>query len=336
MRNHTHKHRTLFGKTAKFAFTALAAITLSPAAIAQSAVDTIEPVAACTLSAEELKDPHSFVRIDQKYAVIAWWALHGRDNLPRIVEWVGNTHASEVWTNWTIKGKIKNGKPNRYGVKSDAKVYKAMKKYKKIPWDRIDMYPAPDAVKMITKTFGDCFGERSAALDFKEIGLVRGDFSADFCNAAAAMPEINGYGVKSEYKPFQYWAANQINYHSDQACGYVPDMAFDWALENDAAGKEAAQAAADAAHERILMQRASGRATMDAMKAYNEGAAQRAAYVAEERAKHAAEEQARQAAADAAYNNMITNSQNQIPTPPTNNERRCYDQGDGTEKCFYD
>ena len=234
----------------------MAAAPPAPQPVAQQSMAPPAPMSACSLSPEELEDPHSFVRIDEKYAVIAWWAVHGRNAIPEMVEQVGETEAREVWTNWTVKGKIKSGQPNRYGVKSDAKIYKALKKYKKVPWERVDMYPSREAVSMITKAFGDCFGERSADLDFEDLGLVRGDFASDFCNAAAVMPGIDHWNAPDEHKPFSYWAQNQIKYHNEQGCGFVPEIAYNWAQENEVEGAAAAKEVRRAAQEEIWRRKA--------------------------------------------------------------------------------
>jgi hypothetical protein len=314
----------------------MAAAPPAPQPVAQQSMAPPAPVSACSLSPEELEDPHSFVRIDEKYAVIAWWALHGRDAIPKMVERVGETQAREVWTNWTVKGKIKSGQPNSYGVKSDAKVYKALKKYKKVPWERVDMYPSREAVSMITKAFGDCFGERSADLDFEELGLVRGNFAADFCNAAAVMPGIDDWNAPDEHKPFRYWAENQLKHHNTEGCGFVPEIAYNWAQENEVTGAEAAKEVRRAAQEEFWRRKADAAAKKGWEKDYQAAKARQQVYIDQERAKRAAQEQARKDAADAAYNQMITDSQNQVPQAPSSNRRDCYDQGDGTEKCFYD
>ena len=314
----------------------MAAAPPAPQPVAQQSMAPPAPMSACSLSPEELEDPHSFVRIDEKYAVIAWWALHGRNAIPEMVEQVGETEAREVWTNWTVKGKIKSGQPNRYGVKSDAKVYKALKKYKKVPWERVDMYPSREAVSMITKAFGDCFGERSADLDFEDLGLVRGDFASDFCNAAAVMPGIDHWNAPDEHKPFSYWAQNQIKYHNEQGCGFVPEIAYNWAQENEVEGAAAAKEVRRAAQEEIWRRKADAAAKRGWDKDYQAAKARQQVYIDQERAQQAAKEQARKDAADAAYNQMITDSQNQVPQAPSSNRRDCYDQGDGTELCFTD
>ena len=314
----------------------MAAAPPAPQPVAQQSMAPPAPMSACSLSPEELEDPHAFVRIDDKYAVIAWWALHGRYAVPEMVEQVGETEAREVWTNWTVKGKIKSGQPNRYGVKSDAKVYKALKKYKKVPWERVDIYPSREAVSMITKAFGDCFGERSADLDFEDLGLVRGDFASDFCNAAAVMPGIDHWNAPDEHKPFSYWAQNQIKYHNEQGCGFVPEIAYNWAQENEVEGAAAAKEVRRAAQEEIWRRKADAAAKKGWDKDYQAAKARQQVYIDQERAQQAAKEQARKDAADAAYNQMITNSQNQVPQAPASNRRDCYDQGDGTELCFTD
>jgi hypothetical protein len=307
----------------------------TPQPVAQQSMAPPAPVSACSLSPEELEDPHSFIRIDEQYAIIAWWALHGRDAIPKMVERVGETEAREVWTNWTYKGKIKSGQPNSYGVKSDAKVYNALKKYKKVPWERIDKYPATDAVIMITKAFGDCFGERSADLDFEELGLVRGDFAADFCNAAAVMPGIDHWNAPDEHKPFKYWAENQLKHHNTEGCGFVPEIAYNWAQENEVEGAAAAKEVRRAAQEEIWRRKANAAAKKGWDKDYQAAKARQQVYIDQERAKQAEQERARQAAADAAYQGIIADSQ-KPPAPPSSSRRDCYDQGDGTEVCFTD
>jgi hypothetical protein len=291
------------------------------------------PVSACNLSPEELKEPQRFTDRDRTLAVLAWWALKGKQELELITNRMDRDFAAQAFGPWTrTTKKVRQGETNMYGGRYDKKMERAIKKRKPLPLDRVEEYPPYEAMVAATKLFGDCFGERSAALDFEEIGLVRGDFSAEFCNSAAAMPEVQDHRDWA----INRWGRAQLEFRYDKACGYVPAMAYEFALNDTEVGAAAAEFARAVAEEKQRQYEAAVRGNKMFQKAYEEGAAQRAAIAAEKRAKQAAQDQARQQAADAAYNNMINQSQNQIPNAPPSNRRDCYDQGDGTEKCFYD
>lgn len=313
----------------------MAAAPPSPQPVSQQSMAPPAPVSACNLTPEQLENPQAFSDRDNTLAVIAWWALKGKQELPMITRRVGTDWGAQAFGPWTrTSKKVRQGETNEYGVAYDKKMERAIKKYKPLPLDRVPEYPPHDAMVAAITLYGDCFGERSAGIDFEEIGLVRGDFTAEFCNSAAASPDVEHYGTAD-------WATNrwgkaQLEFRYDKACGYVPAVAYEFALNDNEAGAEAAEFARAVAEEKRRQYEAAVRGNKMFQKAYEDGAEARAAIAAEKRAKQAAEQRDRQQAADAAYNNMINQSQNQIPNAPPSNRRDCYDQGDGTEKCFYD
>ena len=292
------------------------------------------PVSACNLTPEELEQTQRFSERDRTVAVLAWWALHGKQQLELIINRMDRDFAAQAFGPWATSStkKVRQGETNKYGGRYDKKMERAIKKWKPLPLDRVDEYPPHDALVAATKLFGDCFGERSAALDFEEIGLVRGDFPAEICNSAAAMPEVKNHNDWA----INRWGRAQLEFRYDKACGYIPAMAYEFAMNDETVGAEAAAFARKVAENKQRQYEAAVRGNKMFQKAYEEGAAARAAIAAEKRAQQAAKDQARKDAADAAYNQMITDSQNKVPPPPKSNRRDCYDQGDGTEVCFTD
>ncbi len=295
-----------------------------------------EPVSACNLTPEELEHPQTFYNRDNAASVIAWWTLKGKQALPRITSFAGPEWSAQAFGPYFGSiNKVRQGELNAYGVPYDKKIVRAMKKYKEFPLERVPEYPPYEAIVRVTQTYGDCFGERSASIDFEEIGLIRGNFSAAFCNSAAASPEVDNFSDPRN-RGIYYWGKAQLADRYDKSCGYVPAKGYEFALNDTGAGAEAAEFARAFAEEKQRQYNAAIRGQKMFQKAYEEGAEARAAIAAEKRAKQAAEQQARQQAADAAYNDMINQSQNQKISPPPSNRRECFDQGDGTEKCFYD
>ncbi len=335
MPKHTMASGAFTAAIVKSIVATVAIFSFSSSAVAQLDSNS-QPPPACNLSSEQLENPHAFIAVDKSFGVVAFWALKGKEGIQTAASYTQRDFAAQVFGKWAQdhSNKLKKGEPNRWGIVPDKKVEKALEKHKPLPLDRISEYPPREAMIMVTKIYGDCFGERSAELNFEEIGLIRGEFSADFCNAAAAMPKMTHYLAKD--KALMHWGRSQIEHRNARGCGYVPAIAYEYALENDAAGREAAEKARKIAAAQRQQYLDSIRGQKLAKEAYEAGRAQREFYARQERDKQAAKDQARKQAADAAYRTMINNSQNQLPSAPSSNRRDCYDQGNGKEICFTD
>ncbi len=293
-----------------------------------------EPISACNLTPEELKQPHMLYNRDKMMAVVAWWALNGKEGLPLIGERIGQSWAAQAFGPWSGTPKdVKSGELNQYGIPYDKKMVKAFKKYKPLPLDRVTDYPSYEAMAQAVQLYGDCFGDRSAAIDFEQIGLVRGNFSANVCNSAAAMPDVKEYNKPT--RGIHLWGKAQLEHNYKNGCGYIPAMAYDFAMKDTTAGAKAADFARRVAEEKKRNSRPYIMTNAD-KAADQRNRARISAAAAAERDRAAAAQQARQQAADAAYQKMITDANNKPPAPPRPNRRDCYNQGDGTEKCFID
>ena len=333
MPKHTLTGGSLITAIVKSTMAAFAVFSLASTAVAPS---DSQATLACNLTSEQLQNPRAFIAVDKSYGLVAFWALNGKESIQTAASYMRSDFAAQVFGKWANDSskKLKKGEANKWGVAPDKKMEKALKKGKPLPLDRISEYPPREAMIMVTKIYGDCFGERSAELNFEEIGLIRGEFSADFCNAAAAMPEMTHYSAKDQ--ALMFWGRSQIEHRNARGCGYVPAMAYEYALENNAAGREAAEKARKIAAAQRQQYLDNIRGQKIARDAYEAGRAQREFYARQERAKQTAKDQARKQAADTAYSTMINNSQSQLPSAPSSNRRDCYDQGNGKEICFTD
>ena len=293
-----------------------------------------ETMSACNLTPEELEQPHILYNRDKMMAVVAWWALNGKEGLPLIGERIGQSWAAQAFGPWSgTSKKVRSGELNQYGIPYDKKMERAFKKYKPLPLDRVTQYPSDEAMVQAVQLYGDCFGPRSANIDFKEIGLVRGNFSAEICNSAAAMPELDSSSTSP--RGMFLWAEAQHEHNYKNGCGFIPAMAYDFAMNDTKAGAEAADFARRVEEERIRTSRPYRMTNAD-KQADARNRAYLAGLKAAERDREAAAQQARQDAADLAHQQMLQDANNKVPEPPKSNRRDCYDQGDGTEICFSD
>ena len=291
-------------------------------------------MSACNLTPEELEKPHILYNRDKMMAVVAWWALNGKEGIPEIGERIGQSWAAQAFGPWSgTSKKVRSGELNQYGIPYNKKVERAFKKYKPVPLDGVTQYPSDKAMAQAVQLYGDCFGARSANIDFEEIGLVRGNFSAEICNSAAAMPEFGSSSTSP--RGMFLWARAQLEHNYKNGCGFIPAMAYDFAMTDTTAGAEAADLARRREENRIRTSRpyipnnaekaaqARNRAYLNSLKVA-------------ERDREAAAQRARQQAADLAHQQMLNDANNKVPEPPKSNRRDCYDQGDGTEICFTD